>query len=135
MSQENQDCYNQHDQQFITRKHDGGQEYSNWRDQQFIVCKFDGGLERFIIELVPGIIMGEKEGSFYQWADKYDQWDNNPCTPEGVNETGDSHTFNADNNVFNLTKTKHNKKLKTRIVSEVSTSNNKSDFYIGERQK
>ena len=35
---------------------------------------------------------------------------------------GGSHTFAGDTSVFNLTKTKHNSKLKTRIVSEVSTS-------------
>ena len=29
LSQENQDYYNQHDQQFITCKYDGGQEYYN----------------------------------------------------------------------------------------------------------
>ena len=43
-----------------------------------------------------------------------------------------SHTFNADNSVFNFTKTKHNGKSKTRIVSEVPESNNRTDFYIGE---
>ena len=44
-----------------------------------------------------------------------------------------SHKFTYDTGVFNLTKTKHNWMLKTRIVSEVSTSN-KSDFYIDKRQ-
>ena len=29
LSQENQDYYNRHDQQFIARKHDGGQKYYN----------------------------------------------------------------------------------------------------------
>ena len=84
--------------------------------------------------MVPGIILEEEEDGFYQWADKYEQWDNNPYTPEERNETGGSPTFNTDNNVFNLTKTKHNRKSKTRIVSEVFTSNIRSDFYIGERQ-
>ena len=84
--------------------------------------------------MVPDIILEEEEYSFYQWADKYNQWDNISYAPvEGI-ETG-SHTFNVDNSVFNLTKTKHDRKLMTRIVSEVSTSNNKSNSYIGEHQK
>ena len=132
-SQENQDYYNRHDQQIITRKHDSGQRYYNQSDQQFIVCKQDGGLERVTIELVPDIIL-EEEDTVYQWADKYDQWDNSPYTPTNGNEVGGSRTFNVDNSVFNLTKTKHNGKLKTRIVSEVSASHNKPDFYIGKRQ-
>ena len=33
ISQENQDYYNQHDQQFITHKHDGSQKYYNRRVQ------------------------------------------------------------------------------------------------------
>ena len=46
---------------------------------------------------------------------------------------GVSSTFTSDTDVFNLIKIKHNVKSKTRIVSEVSTSN-KSDFYIVEYQ-
>ena len=134
VTQENQDYYKQHDQHFIACKHNGGQEYYNQRDQQFITRKYDGGLEWVNIELVPNIILKEEEYGFYQWADKYDQWDNNPYTPVERNKTGGSHIFNVDNSVFNLTKTKHNRKLKTKIVSEVSTSNNKSDFYIGKCQ-
>ena len=84
--------------------------------------------------MVPDIIL-EKEDNFYQWTDKYDQWDNNPYTPEEGNEMGGYHTLNTNNSVFNLIKTKHNGKSKTRIVSEVSTSNNKLDFYIGKRKK
>ena len=84
--------------------------------------------------MVPDIILEEEEDSFYHWADKYDQLDNNPYTPEEGNKIGGSHTFITDNSVFNLTKTKHNGKSKTRIVSEVSTSPNKSDLFIGERQ-
>ena len=49
-------------------------------------------------------------------------------------ETGSFHTFNADNSVFNLTKTKQIGKSKTRIMSELSKSNNKSDFNISKRQ-
>ena len=49
-------------------------------------------------------------------------------------ETEGFHTFNIDNSIFNLIKTKRNEKLKTRIVSEVSESNNKLDFYIIKHQ-
>ena len=64
----------------------------------------------------------------------YDVWNNYSYTPTKENEPGSSHTFTGDNNIFKLTKTKHNRESKTRIVSEVPTSV-KSDFYIGERQK
>ena len=128
-----QGYYNQNYQQFIAQKHDGGQEYYSWSEQQFIARKENGGLECITIKLVPDIILEEEEDDFYQWTDKYDQWENNPYTPAEGNEMGGSHTFNVDNNVFDLTKTKHNRKSKTRIVSEVSTSD-KSDFYIGKRQ-
>ena len=50
-------------------------------------------------------------------------------------ETGESHTFNVDNRVFNFTKTKQNGTLKTRIVSEVSKPNNKSDFDVNHKYK
>ena len=85
--------------------------------------------------MVPDIIL-EEEDSFYQWVDKYDhdQWDNNPYTPMKGNEMGGSYTFNVDNSAFNLTKTKHNGELKTRIVNKVSISHNKPDFYISKRQ-
>ena len=111
-SQENQDYYNQHTQQSITHKYDCGQEYYNGSDQQFITLKNNGGLERVTIESVPNIILEEVEDGFYQWADKYDQLDNNPYTSVERNEMGGSHIFNVDNNVFNLIKTKHKRKLK-----------------------
>ena len=133
LSQENQDYYNQHDQQIITSKHDGGRGYYNRSDQKCIAHKHDGGLERVTIELVPAIILEEEDG-FYKWADKYDIWDSNLYTPTKGNEMRGSHTFNVNNSVYNFTKTKHNGKSKTRIVNEVSTSNKKSDFYISERQ-
>ena len=132
LSQENQDCYNQHDQQLITCKYDGGQGYYNRSDQQFITRKHNGGLEQVNTELVPAIVLKEREEWIYQWADNYDVWDNNPFTPTKGNDMRDSHTFNVDTSVFNLTKTKHNGKSKTKIVSGVSTSPNKSDFCIGE---
>ena len=110
------------------------QDYYNQRDQQYIARKYDGGLERVTLELVPDIILEEEEDGFYQWADNYDQWDNNPYTPVEGNEAGGSHTFNVDNDVFNVIKTKHNGKSRTRIVNEVTTSNIKSDFYIGKCQ-
>ena len=84
LSQQSQDYYNQHDQQFISRKHDGGRGYYNQSDQQLFARKHKGGLEQVTIELVPNIILEEEEeeeDGFYQWADKYDQWDNNPYTP------------------------------------------------------
>ena len=78
--------------------------------------------------------MEEKKGWFYERADTYDEWNNYYHTPTGENEPGSSHMFTGDNSIFKLTKTKHNGKSKTRLVSEVSTSV-ESDFYIGERQK
>ena len=45
LCQDNQDCYNRHDQQFITHKHDVSRKYYNQSDQQFIACKHDGSLE------------------------------------------------------------------------------------------
>ena len=74
------------------------------------------------------IILEEEEDGFHKWADNYDQWDSTGS------KTGSFYTFNGDNCVFNLTKSKHNRKSKTRIVSEVSESSNKPDFYIGKRQ-
>ena len=82
LSQENQDYYNRHDQQHITRKHVAGRQYYNRNDQQFIAHKQDGCLERVIIALVPDIIPEEEENGFYQWVDKYDLWDNNPYIHE-----------------------------------------------------
>ena len=61
-------------------------------------------------------------------------WNDYSYTPTKDNESGSSHTFTSDDNIFKLTKTKHNGRSKTRLVSEVPTSV-KWDFYIGERQK
>ena len=72
--------------------------------------KHNSGLKQVTIKLVPYIVLEEEKNSFYQWADKYDQWDNNPCTLTEGNEIGGSHTFNIDHGVFNFTKTKHNRK-------------------------
>ena len=79
-------------------------------------------------------IVEEIEGWYYEWADTYDKWNNYYYTPTKDNKLGSSHTFTGDNSIFKLTKTKHNGKSKTRLVSEVPTSV-KSDFYIGKRQK
>ena len=79
-------------------------------------------------------IVEEKEGWFYEWANTYDEWNNYDHTPTEDNESGSSHTFTGDDSIFKLTKTKHNGKSKTRLVSEVPTSV-KLDFHIGERQK
>ena len=111
-----------------------GRGYYNQIDQQFIAHTPNCGLEQVSTELVPNNVLEEKEDWFYQWADNYDVWDNNPYTPTKGNEIGSSHKFNVDTSNFNLTKTKHNKKSKTRIMSEVSASNNKSDFCIGKGQ-
>ena len=78
-------------------------------------------------------IVEEKEGWFYEWADKYDVWNDYSYTPTKENKPGSSHTFTGDNSIFQLTKTKHNGRSKTRLVSEVPTSV-KSDFYISKRQ-
>ena len=134
LRQENQDYYNWHDQQFIVCKHDGDWKYYNQSDQQFITRKHDGCPEQVTNELILNIVLEEEEDGFYQWADKYDQWDNNPYTPVEGDKMGGSHIFYVDHSVFNLTKTKHNRKLKTRIVSKVSTSHKKLNFYIGKRQ-
>ena len=79
-------------------------------------------------------IVEEKEGLFYGWADMYDEWNNYYYTPTEDNEPEISHTFTGDNSILKLTKTKHNGRSKTRLVSEVPTSI-ESNFYIGERQK
>ena len=79
-------------------------------------------------------IVEEKEGWFYGWADKYDVWNDYSHTSMNENEPSSLHTFTGKNSTFKLTKTKHNGKLKSRIVREVPTSI-KSDFYIGKCQK
>ena len=116
----------------MTYKYDGGQGYCDRSDPQFVAHKHIGGVEWINTELVPDSVLKEKEEWFYQWADNYEVWDNNPYTPTKGYEMGGSHTFNDDTSVFNLTKTKHNGKSKTRVVSEASTSD-KSNFYIGKR--
>ena len=88
--------------------------------------------------LKPNNILGirlleEKQARYYQWADKFDVWNNDSYTHRTGVEMRGFHTFIRDTGIFNLTKTKHKGKSKARIVSEESTSN-KSDFYIKERQ-
>ena len=78
--------------------------------------------------------MEEKEEPFYKWVDTYDEWNGNYHTPTEENESGSSHTFTGDSDIFIITKIKHNGISKTRLISETSTSVN-SDFYTGERQK
>ena len=78
-------------------------------------------------------IMEEKEGWFYEWTDNYDVWNNYSYIPTKENEPGSSHTCTGDNNMFKLAKKKHNRRSKSRLVSEVPTFV-KSDFYFGERQ-
>ena len=108
--------------------------YDDWQEQQFVACKYNGGLGQVTLELAPNIIVEEKEMRFHQWADQYDQWDNSSYTPIIDNDAGSSHTFNVDNPVFNLTKIKQDGTSKTRVVSKLSESSNRSDFYIGECQ-
>ena len=79
-------------------------------------------------------IVEKKDEWSYNWSDMYVQWNDYYHIPAEENEPGSSHTFMADNNIFELTKVKHNEKSITRLVNEVSTSV-KSDFNIGERQK
>ena len=55
---------------------------------------------------------------------------NTSCTPVGEDDIGGSHTFNVDNRVLNITKIKRDGTLKTRTVSELSESNNKSNFIL-----
>ena len=115
------------------------QEYQNYydrRDQQYIDCKYNGGLEHVIMELVPNIIVEEEEeeDGFYQWADQYDQRDTTPYTPVTNDDVGGSDTFNVDNPLFNLTDIKGDRTSKTRVVSELFESNNRSDFYISKLQ-
>ena len=75
----------------------------------------------------------QKEEWFYKWVNNYDVWNGNSYSPKKGMEMGGSHIFTRDTDVFNLTKTKHNGKSKTRIVNKIFTSN-KSDSYIGKRQ-
>ena len=79
-------------------------------------------------------IVEEKEGRLFGWADRYDEWNNYFYTPTEENEPGISHTFMGDNSILKLTKTEHNRRTKTRLVSEVPTSI-RWDFYISECQK
>ena len=89
-------------------------------------------------------IVEEKEESFYDWVDTYDEWNGYYHTPTEEDESGSSHTFTGDNNmfkkftgdndIFTITKIKHNGTSKTKIVNETSTSVN-SDFHTGKRQK
>ena len=51
-------------------------------------------------------------------------------TSKDENDPSSSHTFTGNNSNFKLTKTKHNGKSKTRVISEIPTSI-KPDFYIG----
>ena len=78
-------------------------------------------------------VVEEKEEQLYKWADNYDMWNDYFYIPTKENEPESSHMFTGDKSIFKLTKTKHNGKLKTRILSEAPTSI-KSNFYIGERQ-
>ena len=144
--QEHQDYYDWWDQQYIVNKYNGGleqvtldtpaidilnqehQDSYNQQDQQYIGCKYDGGLEQITLELVLDIILKEEEDGCHQWSDQYDQCDNILYTPVEEDDVEGSHTFNVDNHVYKITKIKWDGTSKTRAVSELSESNNKSDF-------
>ena len=49
-------------------------------------------------------IVEEKEGWFYEWADKYDVWNDYSYTFTKENELGNSYAFTDDNSIFKLTK-------------------------------
>jgi len=86
LDQENQDYYNQNNQQYIASKH-------------------NNGLEQVTLELATDFILEEEgEDGFHKWADNYDQWDSTGS------KMGSSRIFNGDDRVFNLTRTKHNRK-------------------------
>ena len=53
-------------------------------------------------------IVEETEGWFYEWADTYDEWNSCDYTCTEENEPGSLHTFTGDNNIFKITKIKHN---------------------------
>ena len=62
----------------MTCRHDGGRGHHNQSDPQFIAHKHNNDVEWVNTELEPNSILEEKEEWFYQWADKYDVWNNNP---------------------------------------------------------
>ena len=98
---------------FTNQEH---QNYYDRRQQQYIAHKYNSDLEQLTLELAPNIILEEEgEDGFYQWVDQYDQWDTTPYTPVTNNDVGDSHKFNVDNPVFNLTKIKRDGTSKTRV--------------------
>ena len=88
ISQAHQDCNNRHGQQLMARKHDGGWGYYSQSNPQFIAHKHNRGVKQVNTELVPDIVLEEKEELFYQWADNYDVWNDNPYTPTKWNEMG-----------------------------------------------
>ena len=86
------------------------------------------------MELALDIILEKESDGFHQWANQYDQWDTTSYTPVTDDDEGGCHIFNVDNSMFNLTKSILKGTSNTRIVSKLSESSNKSDFYIGKRQ-
>ena len=55
--QENEDYHNQHDQQLITHKHDGGQGHHNQSNLQFIAHKHNSGVKRVNNESEPNSVL------------------------------------------------------------------------------
>ena len=44
-------------------------------------------------------IVEEKKGWLYEWADKYDVWNDYSYTPTKENELGSTHIFANDNSI------------------------------------
>ena len=64
--------------------------------------------------MVPNIILEEEDG-IYQWAKNYEQCDNTSYTPVEEDGMGEYYTFNVDNCVFNITKTKKTRNLRQEL--------------------
>ena len=47
-------------------------------------------------------IVERKKDSFYDWVDTYDEWNGYYHTPTEEDESGSSHTFTGDNNIFKI---------------------------------
>ena len=61
-------------------------------------------------------IVEGNEDSFYEWMDTYDEWNGYYHSPTEEYESGSSHTFTGNNNMFTVTKIKHDGTPKTRLV-------------------
>ena len=137
LNQENQDYDNQHDQQLMPCKHDGGRGHQNRSNPQSIAHKHNDGVKRFTTELEPNNVLEEKEEWLYWWADNYGAWNNNPYTPTKGNEIRSSHIFNVATSDFNLTKTKQKSKqeLWMKYLCQISWNQASSEVQIPSTEK